>query len=203
MQRCERRLRRGFDALRHDLFRRKVAGAQQAEAIDQLDLLIGRAADQPAIVELGRSERPGKARLAARDTRDSALDQQSGGNDAAPCRHTIEPSGGLVGGRIDVAGAAREGVEQRRAITAVAARQNVRRIGRPEEDALTPQMRGPCRIDLRSVRQKPAPDHGLGKPRAFLARRGGGEIAQPGEALELLGERAGCADGSKIEVLQR
>ena len=37
----------------------------------------------------------------------------------------------------------------------------------------------------------------------FLARGRGGEVAQPGEALQLLGERAGGADRGEIEVLER
>src|SRR5206468_1469878 len=53
------------------------------------------------------------------------------------------------------------------------------------------------------VRQEPAADQRLGDPRALLARRGRGEIAQPGEALELCGQRTGSPDLCEIEVLER
>jgi len=52
VQRGERSLRRGLDALGHDLLGGEVARAQQPEAVDQLNLLVGRTADQPAVVKL-------------------------------------------------------------------------------------------------------------------------------------------------------
>src|SRR5437868_5531791 len=53
------------------------------------------------------------------------------------------------------------------------------------------------------MREEPAADDRLGEPRALLARRGGGKIAQPGEALQLLGQRLRGADRAKVEVLER
>ena len=45
-------------------------------------------------------------------------------------------------------------------------------------------------VDLGAVGDQPAADHRLGEPRAILAGGGGGEVAKPGEALQLLGHRA-------------
>ena len=47
---------------------------------------------------------------------------------------------------------------------------------------------------------QPAADDRLGEPRAVLARGGGGEVAQPGEALQLLGQRAVAPIAREIEV---
>ena len=53
VERGERSRRGGLDAFGNVLLGGVIAGAQQAEAVDQLHLLERRAADQPAIVELG------------------------------------------------------------------------------------------------------------------------------------------------------
>jgi len=51
--------------------------------------------------------------------------------------------------------------------------------------------------------EQPAADHRLGQPRAFFARRGGAEIAQPREALQLIGQGITGADTGEVEVGER
>jgi hypothetical protein len=50
--------------------------------------------------------------------------------------------------------------------------------------------------------KQPAPDDRFGEPRALFARCRCREIAEPGEALQLLGDRTVGADRSKIEIGQ-
>ena len=64
-------------------------------------------------------------------------------------------------------------------------------------------MRRPGVVDAGAMREQPAADHGLGEAGAFLARGGGGEIAQPGEALQLLGDRARAAERGEVELGER
>src|SRR5437764_8950952 len=101
-----------------------------------------------------------------------------------------------------MAGAPCQGVEQRRAIPAVARRQDVGRIGGPEEDPLAPQMRRPCVVDPSAVRQQPAANQRFGQARTLVARRRRGEVAQPREALELLRQWPGCTNLAEIDILE-
>ena len=64
-------------------------------------------------------------------------------------------------------------------------------------------MRRPGVVDLGAVREQPAADHGFGEARTLLPRGSGGEVAQPGEALQLLREGAGRADLGEVEILER
>ena len=66
----------GLDAVGQGLLGGEISGAEQAEAVDQQHLLVRRAADQPAILELGGGERARQPGLAARDPRHAALDEQ-------------------------------------------------------------------------------------------------------------------------------
>src|SRR5205814_6142307 len=54
-------------------------------------------------------------------------------------------------------------------------RQDIGRIGGPEEDPLTPKVRRPRLIDFGAVGEQPATDHRFGEACAFLARRGSGK----------------------------
>src|SRR5438270_9521888 len=96
-----------------------------------------------------------------------------------------------------------EGVEQRRAVTAVAAGEDVRRVRSPEEDSLAPQMRRPGFVDPGPVREQPTADKRLGQPRTLLARGSGREVAEPGKALQLLGQAAGRASPPEVEIPER
>ena len=58
-------------------------------------------------------------------------------------------------------------------------------------------------VDAGAVREQPAARERFGEPRALLARGRGGEIAQPGEALQLVGDRAAGAERGEIEFLER
>ena len=191
VQRGERRLRRGLDAVGHHLLGGNVTGAQKAEAVDQLHLLERRAADQASVVELGRGERAGEPRFAAREPRDSALNEQACRHDAAPRGYPIQPCGCLVGVGIEVPGAAGERIQQCGPVPGISARQDVGRISGPEEDALAPQARRPGLVDPGAVGDQPAADDRFGQPRALLPRRRCREVAEPREALELLGDGAG------------
>ena len=139
----------------------EIGGAEQAEPVDQQHLLVRRAADQPAILELGGGERAHQPGFAARDARNAALDEQAGGDHARPGGDPVEPGRRLVGVGVEMAGAARQRVEQGRAIAGVAARQDVGRIGGPEEDPLAPQFGRPglvgagCRGRSASGRRSP------------------------------------------------
>ena len=128
-----------------------VAGSEKSETIDQEDLLEGRSADQPAVVKLGRRKRSFQSRFAARDTRNAALNEQSGGNNSAPGSDPVEPDDRLVCTAVEMASASNERVQKRRSIPAVAAREDVRRISGPEQDAFTPETWGPGIIDLGPV----------------------------------------------------
>ena len=99
MKRRERRLGGRLDPVGHHLLGGLIAGAKQAEAVDQQHLLERRAADEPAVVELRRREGAGEAGFAARDARNSALDEQARGNHPAPGGDPVEPRRGLV--RVD------------------------------------------------------------------------------------------------------
>ena len=61
-------------------------------------------------------------------------------------------------------------------------------------------MRGPGVIDLGAVGDQPAADHRLGETRAIFAGGGGGQVAKPGEALQLLGHRAHGAKRGEVHV---
>ena len=174
MKRGKRRRRSRFDPVGDGLLGGQIAGAQQAEPVDQQHLLEGRAADQAAIVELRRRRAPGPARL-RRARRAGHRPGRAGRRRPRPHQAVIaiEARGSLVGVRIEVAGAARQRVEQRRAIPAVArstgcrARRPSRRgCARPTDAAPRRRRR------LRAVREQPAADHRFGQPRALLARRG-------------------------------
>src|SRR5260221_6628156 len=64
-------------------------------------------------------------------------------------------------------------------------------------------MRRPGAVDPGAVRQQPTADDRLGQPGALLARCRSGEVAQPGETLQLLSQRPGCATRAKVEILER
>ena len=102
-----------------------------------------------------------------------------------------------------MAGAARERVEQRRAIAGVAARQDVGRVGGPEQDPLAPQIRRPGIVGAGAVGEQPAPGERLGQARALLARGGGGEVAQPGEALRAARRAGRRRRRGEVEVGER
>ena len=188
----ERSLGGRLNAFGNHLLGRLISSAQQAEAVDQHHLFERRPADQPAIVELGRGECPREPRLAASDAMNAALHQKSGSDHSTPGSDPVEPRRRLVGACVEMTGAASERVEQRRAVAAVAARQDVRRIGGPEQDAFTPQVGRPGAVDSSAVHQQPAADDRFGEARALFARGRGGEVAQPGETLELLSSAPAC-----------
>ena len=48
--------------------------------------------------------------------------------------------------------------------------------------------------------EQPAPGKRLGELRTLVARRGGGEVAQPGKPLKLLGQRAADPDAGEIHI---
>ena len=203
MKRGERRRRGGLDSFGDRLASGEVTGAKQAQPIDQEHLFERRAADEPAVIELRASKRPGETGLATRDTRNAALDEEARGDDAAPCGDALEARWCLVGSRIEMPRAARQSVEQGRAIAAVAARQDVGRIGRPEKDALAPQVRRPGLVGPRPMRDEPAADERFTNRSAAFPRGRCGKVAQPGEALERLAgaaRRRGCGE---VEVGQR
>ena len=178
MQSSERRLRRGLDAIRNGLLGGEIAGAQQSEAVDQLHLFVGRTADQPAVVELRRGKRSRQAGFAAGNAGNPALHQQAGGDHAAPGGDPVEPDRCLVGIGIEMACAPRQGIEQGGAIAAIAARQDVRRVSGPEQDALTPQVGAPGVIGPGPVGEQPAAGERLSELGAFFPTRRSGKVAQ-------------------------
>ena len=119
-----------------------------------------------------------------------ALQGQRGDQRARPGGDPRQARRRLVGGGIEMPRAARQRVEQRRAIAGVAAGQDVGRIGGPEEDALAPQLGRPGLVDPRAMGDQPAPGDRLGQPRALFAAGRSGEVAQPGEALHFARQRA-------------
>ena len=174
----------GFKAVGKGLLGGEISRAEQAEAVDQHDLLVRGTAHQPAIFELSGGQCTHQTGLGPGDPRGAALDQQGAGERSRPGGDPVDPRHRAIGLRVEVAGAAGEGVEQGRAIAGVAARQDVRGVCGPEQDSLAPQSRGPGVVDTRAVGDEPAPGHRLRHLRPAIAPGGGGEIAQPGEALE-------------------
>jgi hypothetical protein len=71
----------------------------------------------------------------------------------------------------------------------VLARQQVGRISRPEQDAAAPQIGAPSPFAHRyAALIEPAARRGLGDLSAPLTRGRGGKVAQPDEALQMVGE---------------
>ena len=193
----------GFDAVRDRLLGGEVAGTEQAEAVDEQHLFEGRAAGKPAILELRGSEGPGEACFATSHAGNAALHQQSCRNNAAPGGDAIETVGRLFGVRVEVPSPARECVEECRAITAVGARQDIGRIGRPEEDPLAPELRRPRLVDFGAVSDQPTSENCFRQPSAVFAGRRSCQVAEPGETLQLGRERPAGADRCEIEVAKR
>ena len=111
------------------------------------------------------------------------------------------PGQRLVGAALEMAGAAGERVEQARAVDRVGAGEDVGRIGGPEQDAPAPQIGAPGRLaDLLGDGGEPFAGDPFGELGAALARRRGGKVAQPGEALQIVGEILGQADRREIEA---
>ena len=140
------------------------------------------------------AERAGQPRLARFQPRRPALDDQSGGDHPAPGGDPGEAGQRLVGAALEMAGAAGERVEHRGAVDRIGARQDVGRVSGPEQDAPAPQVGPPGRLaDLLGMGGEPFAHDLLGALGAALAGRGGGEVAQPGEALQLGREIGGQA----------
>ena len=190
-------------------FRHLAAGggidrAQLAQNLDHGDLLGRRAADQAAIVMERQADRAGQAGLARFEPRRAALNDQSGGDHAAPGGDAGQAGKGLVRGPLEMARAAGERVEQAGAVDRVGARQDVGRIGGPEEDAAAPQIGAPGGLaDLLAMGGKPGAGDPLGPLGAALARRRGRKVAQPCEAVQIEGEILGQADRREIHPLDR
>ena len=107
----------------------------------------------------------------------AALHEQTCRNNAAPGGDAIETVGRLFGVRVEVPSPARERVEECGAITAVGARQDIGRIGRPEEDPLAPELRRPGLVDFGAVSDQPASDNCFRQPSAVFAGRRGRQVA--------------------------
>ena len=178
-----------FQRVGQGLLGREIGGPDQAEPVDQQHLLLRAAAHQPAILELGGGQRAHQAGFGSRQARHGALHGQRGDQRACPGGNPGQARRGLVGSRIEMPRAARQRVEQRRAIAGIAAGQDVGRIGGPEEDPLAPQFGRPGLVDPCAMGDQPAAGDRLGQPRAFFAAGRGGEVAQPGEALHFARQR--------------
>ena len=70
------------------------------------------------------------------------------------------------------------------------------------EDSLSPQDRRPRLVDPRAMGDQPAAGDRFGEARALVAAGRGGEIAQPGEALHLAGERGTGTERGEIHIGQ-
>ncbi len=74
----------------------------------------------------------------------------------------------------------------------------------PEQDATAPLIGAPRRIgDFLAMCLQPAPHDLLGDRRTLRARRDAGEIAEPGEALQIFGEGRRPARLGEIELGDR
>ena len=111
------------------------------------------------------------------------------------------PGGALSARAIEMPRAARERVEHQAAIDQVGRRQDQRRVRGPVEDAAAPQLGVPGRLaDLFGMDGEPRAHQRLGDRRADRARRDGRQIAQPGEAVEMVAERRLPARLGEIEI---
>ena len=72
--------------------------------------------------------------------------------------------------------------------------------GTPEEQALAQQVGRPGLVGARAVPCQPAPRHRLAQPRSFLSPAGGGEIAQPREAMKGANDRARDIEIAEVEA---
>ncbi len=160
-----------------------VGGADLEEQLDERDLRRRRAVGDAAVGADGRGERGGEQRLGARQPGVDAGNEQRG---------DVEPGGGgdaqlavgqFVDRAVEVPRHPRQRVEHGRAIDEVGRRQDVRRVGRPEDQPLGDQVGGPGdRVEV-GVIGEPARDDRLGDRRAARAVGHRGEVAQPGEAV--------------------
>ena len=135
---------------------------------DGVELRLRRARDIAAVGVEAGFEYLAQPGLAEYLPRLAAGHQQRGGDDADPRDHLPGAGPRLFGDAVEVACRAREMVEHRRPIDKVARRQDQRRVARPEEDA----------------------------PRAVVGLPRG--LAQPGEAVEIVGK--GRRDGERREI---
>src|SRR3546814_3463587 len=77
-------------------------------------------------------------------------------------------------------------------------------MARPEEDAPAAVLGAPCRLAHRlAMRGEPLPDERFGDRRGLGAGAGGGEIAQPGKAVEIVGKGRRDGERGEIELGQR
>src|SRR5205085_12564463 len=77
------------------------------------------------------------------DVCSSDLDEQARGDDAGPGGDARQAQSGAVGGAIEMTRAARERLQDRRAIVDILRVENERGISRPEQDAASPQIGAP------------------------------------------------------------
>ncbi len=147
-------------------------------------------------------ERAADARFAAGQPRLAARHQQPRRDDAGPGRDTGGAGRRLVGAAIEVACAARQRVQHHRAVGRVLAGQQQRRISGPEQQPPAPQVRPPRRLGQRVGVDREPSGGDLDRDRRGRAEiLDHGEIAQPGEALQVLGHRR--RDRERREVQRR
>ena len=112
--------------------------------------------------------------------------------------------GRLVGAAIEVPRAARQRVEHLAAIDQVGRRQDQRCMRGPVEDASAPQFGSPGGFaDLVGMDFQPQPHDRLGDRHPDRACRHGRQIAQPGEAVEIVRQRLRPIGLGEIEIGDR
>ena len=198
MKSGERGGRRGFDRVGQALLGREISAAKQRKPVDEQHACsYGVRLISPPSSNCAVDKARASPDFAARDARNSALNEQAGRHQTGPGGDPIEARRRLVRIGVEMPGTAHERVEQGRAIARVAARQDVGRISGPEEDALAPQVGPPCLVDAGAVGEEPASGEGFRQPRTLFPRRGRGKIAKPGEALQRVRRRTARRRGSR------
>ena len=181
-----------------------VAGLEQHDALDRLDLAQGAAREQAAIITDEITERLDQARLAIEAAGVAILHQQSGGGDCGPGGDFVELVVGLVHLPVQPARGFGNGEENARASLAVGARQDQRGVDQPGEQAVP----GVADVPRRAGRGfriggEPCRQNTFGHGHVGRARPGGFEIGQPAEAVDQPLHRGRQAGAGKLGIGNR
>ena len=168
---------------------RGIGLAKHRQQHDDVDLGDRRSRHGAAIVEHRGFQRLGEPRFAARAARFSPRNQQPGGDHPAPGGDARHADRHLFRAAIDVSGATSKAIEHRRSVDQIGRRQDQRRVRRPEQDAQAHQIGAPRRLgDMIGMHIEPFLHQIFRDRRGLRARRDARQVAQPGEAVQMIGE---------------
>ena len=179
-----------------------MRGTDVEQQFEQGDLAGRSTVGDSAVVGDDGGQRPVEQRFGADEAGVDAGDEQRGDGQPGGGGNALHPIGQLFDDAVEVARHPREGVEDRGAVDEVGGRQNVRGIGRPEDQPSRDQVGGPRGGIEFGMIGEPARDDRLSDDGAALAVGDDGEVAQPHKAVRPVaprrwGRRVGEAKGRR------